>query len=541
MQSDGKVLLQFTPTTALPGCQSKSPVNLPTSVTLTSAGSPRFPSPQVITLPTKSQTPNTIITKPITKAGPAMQRVYPQTELQSIPGKPGEPVKLQGGQTQISFQVPVSWSTQGSGKSLLDASKVSLVSFNSNPTNARSLLQTNVADGTMDAPKVNFVTATTACQKTFITGNKVIGNLAASGQVITQSPTGVISVTRPTAVNIAPTIGQRAQNKGNSFIISNKQYTIVPSSSSQVVTQLVKTDTKNKSNVTMAPTQIMLPSSTLKKTWQQATSGVQDDKQIMISSRPLMKQGTVTQGKTILTHKPAFSDSSKTAINLGTSLIHTAKVVEVGSPNKFSTKSSVLPAQMNWELVKQANQLLPPKQRTSPTSTQQEPPKDNNRIKTEKSEASGKDSIKTDNVKTDSVKSVNNETKISNTTSSEDKEKKKDNKIKEDGSKKGEAESETKVKTEAKSETDTEQDENNEEGTFSIVEVKMDLDDVDGAKVNPKAGTTEPDDFDPVDAMNWKNGVGELPGSSLKVTKESNIFSQVYCTAQSKCTCFLLS
>ena len=30
--------------------------------------------------------------------------------------------------------------------------------------------------------------------------------------------------------------------------------------------------------------------------------------------------------------------------------------------------------------------------------------------------------------------------------------------------------------------------------------------------------TVRQEEFDPVDAMDWKDGVGELPGSNLKVT-----------------------
>lgn len=532
------MLLQFTPSAVVPGGQSKSPVNLPSSMTLTSTGSPRFPAPQVITLTTKTPTPNTIITKPVTirsgdqKTTQQMPRVLPQSDLQTMVAKPGEQVKLAGGQTQISFQVPVNWNAQGAGKSLLDTSKVSLVSFNSNVPNARSLLQTTVSadttsnpagiDQTLGAPKVTFVTTTTAGQKTFITGNKIIGNLAASCQVITQSPTGVISVARPPqAVNMTNTIPQRAINKANSFLISNKQYTIVPSSSNQVVTQIMKADAKNKGNVTMAAAQIMLPSGSFKRSWTQA--GSQDGKQILITTSPAIKQGTVvTQGKTILTHKVPTSDSSmKVSSSSGvSSLMHTAKVVEVTSPSKGPGKTNILPAQKNWELVKQASALLPQKQKVGLSATQ-ETGKENSSKTNENSEmiaGSGKEPAKNkekvsvsekSDIKTDNAANNGGSAKKNNPES-------KENETPKDVKK------ETKSKDILENKTDTNGDKDSKKEDADSVETQMETDDADqdGSrnKSDTNDGDAEKDDFNPVDAMTWKDGIGELPGSKLKVS-----------------------
>lgn len=520
LSSDGKMVVQFPPqSTVIQGGQSKSPVNLPTTMTFTTLGSQRSPAPQVIALPTKATTP-TIITKPVTivtrandpKLGHQMPRILPQPEGQNVSAKPGEQGKLPPGQTQISFQVPVNWNAQGSGKSLLDVSKVSLVSFNPPVPNARSLLQTNPSDSstthsvgmeTTTQPKVTYVTTTTAGQKTFITGNKVLGNLGQTCQVITQSPTGVISVSRPTTVTLTQPIAQRTINsKGGSFLFSNKQYTIVPNSSPH----LVKTDPKNKGGAPLTAAQIVLSSGQTKISWPiQNPASTQESKQILITTGSGVKPGTNSQGKTVLSQKPVSSESQfKTGSNTsGGSLLPTAKVVELSSPGK--AKSNILPAQKNWELVKQASQLLPQKQKPG---NQSDPATDKN----------GNDN--------------NNENK-KETSGGGSGEKRLDNKI-EQNAKTNESENGNVRNGNGKEQNPN--DENmskakpkvSENGKDNDGADKMEVDDVDGAKqgTSEEKSNTNKDkaDFDPVDAMKWKDGVGELPGSNLKVMMKLRLY-----------------
>lgn len=545
--SDSKMMLQFTSTPTLQVSQSKSPVNLPAGVTLASTGSPRFPTPQFITLPTKSPVSpmsNTVITRPVTIKGTdpklsqqnLMSKVVPHTELQNLT-KSGEQVKLSTGQTQFSFQVPLNWSTQGTCKSLLDTSKVSLVSFNPADPSARSLLQTNVTENMTsnpvgaESPKMTLIAPTTASQKTLIAGNKVIGNLGAPCQLIT-SPAGVISVTRPTTVNITQPINQRTMSKGNSFLISNKQYTIVPSSSNQVVTQLVKTDTKNKGKVTMAEAQILLPSGPAKISWPiHSQTTTSENKPILITSPATVKQVSVSQGKTILSHKPASADSvMKTTTSVsGTALVPTAKVVEVISPNKVTTKTNILPAQKNWELVKQSSQLLPQKQKTIQTTTVVNIIKDKNDSRNGSYETDKEKAIETDkemdrgvSVKNEKSENNNNQdlpNKVDKSDSDESKTVgKEESSNRQDTKKKTEAVSAT--LSENVSDTNGKSAKDGDKVESDNGNVKIKTEDKEEEKRN-SIGETETkkdqEDFNPVDAMNWKNGIGELPGSSLKV------------------------
>ncbi|KAH3775648.1 uncharacterized protein LOC127844401 [Dreissena polymorpha] len=384
--TDGKaVTLQFASPTLIP---SKSPCGQ------SPASSPRFPVPQVITLPAKTS-PAPTTAKPVSLVNPsAGQKPF------SIVTSVGEPIKGVPVTTQISFTMPA-WNTPG--KSLLDTSKVSLVNVNISlpETTTRSLLNStsNINDnggaaqlsstskivpsvGNESAvkvsnthkaslpvtstipPKVIFTTMgsnvasvqktiysgpSTVTSKTYITGNKMFGNLA-GGQVIT-TPTGVV-VTRPAA----------KINKGN-VLISNKQFTIVPGvpGSNPVMTQLVKTDTKiNKGQVTMAEAQIMLPSGPAKISWpvpsqMNTTQASSDTKQILIKThaQPLLK------GKTLITTtRPNSSVQSVTIAATSGSPAATAKLIGV-SPSKGNGKTSVLPAQKSWELVKQSPQLNP--------------------------------------------------------------------------------------------------------------------------------------------------------------------------------------
>lgn len=533
LTSDGKVTLQFA--SSVHGNQPKSPMTAP--VTLTSTGAPRYPSPQIITLPGRGSVAPTLGVKPSLTVVDTRHQQPVQRTVQSDGGKLTEPVKLGPGQTQISFQVPLNWNSQGS-KSLLDSSKtVSLVSFTPSDSNARSLLQNSETltsqsgVGNIAVSKVTLPGAANTAPKTYLTGNnKVFSNLAPA-PVIAQTTTGLISVTKP---GQSPSIARIA--KGSSFMISNKQYTIVPSSSAPVVTQLVKTEKLNKGKVTMAEAQIMLPTGPAKISWPlQSQTSTADSKHILITT-PVSKSNQQVAGKSpnpktqlLVT---ATDSNGKSPSNSST--VPTAKVVEVGSPTKIimtpgyhasgqkinvpmPVKTSIIPAQKNWELVKQSSQLMPQKSGKSPnTESVAEKQGEVDEIQTvEFKSTTDTNSQQSDHRTESSVKTGENVDPYVRTNEQEecnddktDSDARPDNKDKANGNEQKQGEdSNDSVEIKIESLQTTEED--------------MDVDSVSKEKVKDDTdqqedGKDKKEDFNPVEAMTWKNGVGELPGSNLK-------------------------
>lgn len=511
-------------------------------MTLTSAGAPKYPSPQIITLPSKTTIANTTSLKPVKPTLTvidARNQQPVQRVLQSDAGKPVEPVKLGPGQTQISFQVPLNWNTPGS-KSLLDSSKtVPLVPLNPSDTNSRSLLQGNETVtsqsgvSNITVPKVTLSGVPNTSPKTYITGNKVFGNLGA-GQVIAQTTTGLIAVTKP---------GQTASiariPKG-SFMISNKQYTIVPSSSAPVVTQLVKTEKLSKGKVTMAEAEIMLPTGPAKISWPlQSQTSSTDSKHILITT-PVSKAGQPVTGKTSnFKAQLVVTSNDSNGKNANTSLaVPTAKVVEVGSPNTVAmttglqtvgqkmnvpvSKTNVIPAQKNWELVKQSSQLMPNSVSKSPTPVSVSGNKNGSKVgdrveqDTDLKQGTDKSQSNTEaetGAKTSEIKeNIANKIKIEMNSNGTSK--------KQAGRSDLNPAGETK---ECQEETESNQNENSNDSVEVKLEsmVKMEVDDVNINAVKGEEsqdeGSEKKEEFNPMDAMTWKNGVGELPGSNLKV------------------------
>lgn len=491
--TDGKYTLTIAPggfTTPPP----KSPISMPPSTTTA-----RFPGPQVITVPSKTTAVTTAGINKQAKPGVTVVDARTQQPVKRVvpdgSSAPVEPVKLAAGQHQISFQVPLNWQTQGS-KSLLDSNKtVSLVSLNPSDTNSRSLLQGNdslvsqsgVTNTCISIPKLTVAGTSNIAPKTFITGSNLYGNLGSNQVIAPATSVSASSAKTTSAASIA------RMTKGSSFVISNKQYTIVPSNATPVVTQLVKTEKHSKGKVTMAEAQIMLPTGPAKISWPlqaQTTGSTTDNKHILITA-PLGKQGKPGTGK---------PQVLVTAIDTtGKPSIPTAKVVEVSSSNrvilagnhagqKFSLPvSSVIPAQKNWELVKQSSQLIP-----------QNPNKC----------ASEKNAKKKDKEKGTAISEKTNTENEQDRRTSES----------EDEKKHCVAESKAQQKTAMDmEETDTQSDISAESKTETEEGVKMEVEEGDTAgNIDTKPATSEQEHVDPVSASNWKNGVGELSGSNLK-------------------------
>ena len=356
-------------------------------------------------------------TKPITivanNSGDKPMQRYIVTPTMSSEQSPQ--VHISPAQTHISFQVPLNWA--GPGKSLIDPNKMSLVNINSPDTGGRSLLQGVNTDGTslsvkspdsgmsgkqmqgasvLNIPKVTTVPTlqqirpgTTFPQKVilqsrnsmlsstvaspnpnaskqpYLAGKKVYSNLA-SGHVITQCPTGVIMVTRPTVTLAPPTA--KVTNKGTCSLVMNKTHTIVQGANNTAV-QIMSKDLSGK--VAMNEAQIMLPSGPKKIAVHYqvgTTSAMVDNKPILVKSQSLMKTSpfNVVQGKSVIQPKPANSpQTSPTEVKSTISLTPTAKVVDVISPSKSLMKTTVMQSQKNWELVKQSNQLIGQSNNTS--------------------------------------------------------------------------------------------------------------------------------------------------------------------------------
>lgn len=455
--------------------------------------------------------------------------------IQSDSSKPIEPVKLGPIQTQISFQVPVNWNAQGS-KSLLDSSKaLSLVSLNTPDTNARSLLQSNetltsqsgIANITV--PKVTIPAASNAATKTYITGNKVFGNLT-GGQVINTTTTGLMTVTKPGQTTSIARLG-----KGSSFMISNKQYTIVPSNSAPVVTQFVKTEKLSKGKVTMAEAQIMLPTGPAKISWPlQAQTATSDSKHILITT-PVSRAGQHVMGKTITARTQMLVTTTDTSskISDSSSVVPTATVVDVGSSKniimttiskqavnqKISVpKTSIIPAQKNWELVKQSSRLLPHRLNKSPITPAEPKASDTKPVSDLKpvltSNTTGTSAIKEEDVdkykskfKSESKKDCNENKQTQKVGSNIKIEANTNMNVHEPMQMKNSNES-VKLKVEK------------EEDSSKHLEVDKDKTEKVENGDDKTDGTEKQDvEFNAVDAMTWKDGVGELPGSNLKVRR----------------------
>ncbi|WAR23653.1 LMBL3-like protein [Mya arenaria] len=402
--TDGKVVLQVPQSTSAAIIRSKSPINIPVS--------PRLPSPQVITLPSRTQPmtvsarPVIVPTKPITKvtntsveqkSGAPVQRFI----LAGTPPSSEHPVQISPGQTQISFQVPVNWN--GSGKSLLDSSKVSLVNISQADGSGRSLLQGSAIDGSglqhvasvgvktssyaqgniprvtavpqvqqaksgASVPKIILqpgsggsviksspisIPTTNAPAKAYITGNKLFGNLG-SGQVISQSPSGVIMVTRP---GLASPTSKPLPKVHGSLVINNKPHTIMQGGSNPSAVQIMGKDGKGK--MAMNEAQIMLPSGPKKIAvhYQVGTTiTTTEGKQIIVKSPYPVSQGKTIIQKTMSSPQMTFTDFKTSSVTSISAPI-TAKVVDA-SPSKSVMKTTVLASQKNWELVKQSSQLM---------------------------------------------------------------------------------------------------------------------------------------------------------------------------------------
>ena len=489
--------------------------------------------------------PTSTLSKPVVSAD-----MKGQFHVQNKPGSNSDAGKT-GTSTQFSFQVPVNWNVAGT-KSLLDTSgKMSVVAFN--PAEGKSLLNDKkTASGDMlstqsatDNPTVMTVVKHENLPKTMMAGSaaKVLATLP--GQILTSS--ALISVPRNTGAINTSSVPQKITKQG-SYIISNKQYTIVPTNSSQIL----KSDNKpNKTKITMAEAQIMLPSGPAKISWpiQQQQLSDSGSKQILITA-PVMKSSTLPSGKNVNSSKPIVTSGitlttvqyPKMSAGNGNP-VQSAKVVEVrsagntknvevnaksnGSSNNNSNsksgtpvKTTVLATQKSWELVKQSSQLLPPSK--TETSSPAVVPTDT-KMDSSASEASsakkpdvavtasnGKSLLKDEETTSDSGESVQIIAEQSARLETDDKPQ----------------------NTEEKPSEKVDTGDKNDDTSLTCNEEMIPSDETNIETADTPIPDSEPgavshqqnvskEDFDPVDALQWEDGIGELPGSNLKVRKST--------------------
>ena len=516
-------------------------------------------------------------------------------------------------QPQISFQVPLNWSGTGNNKSLLDSGKLSLLSSaqsgnqSTKPQNSASILEPA-------SPTVTSEPVSTGYQTLLTTTSINSSSLGAGinlppGMSLTQIPTTSInSSSLGAGINLPPGMSltqiqkpvtsvtisgapKLTAAKGGSFVLSSgNKVAFVPSS--QVVTQIVKTDSKSVGKVTMAEAQIMLPTGPAKISWP-VPPQTKDGKHILLTKQAIQSGPSPVKGSTGSILRPS---------SVSASLIASSKLVkDGGGHSQFLVqgpgaarpqKNLILKTQRSWELVKQAPLLLPkkslPSTKQDSTSQSSEKIEDENKTETEKinailNEAFGVKAAKTKESENSEVKSivfgnesnteqaepltehvkVNSDDADTGTSDKQDKIKLSislnDEKITEHpehnnnepgkniGIDSVSEQSDNKQNSETKTEHINESTEGevlqsvNESDSTELItgDSKEDSDkkavlDEDADKLEPMdtddtgvkdrdtvddMNTAEDDtaDFDAVGAMEWKDGVGELPGSDLKV------------------------
>ena len=496
---------------------------------------------------------------------------------------------------QISFQVPLNWSGTGNNKSLLDSGKLSVLSSaqvgnqSTKPQSSTSLLEPV-------SPTVTTEPSAAGYQTTSINNSGLPSGitLPPGMSLITTTSMNSSNINLPPGMSVTPiqkpvtsvTISgapKLTAAKGGSFVLSTgNKVAFVPSS--QVLTQIVKTDNIKSGKVTMAEAQIMLPSGPAKISW------------------PVPPH---TAGKHVLALHSGPSPLNVNSIrpsSVSASLIASSKLVKDGAGHsKFLVqqgtgtsrpqKNLILKTQQSWELVKQAPLLMPKK--TSPPagqeSTLQSSDKpDENRTEVEKNEDVSKEAVGKKYDKTESERSENSGGKnisAENESNNEQSEAKSGN-IKENPDGAASATTDTHDKTNISisqsNEEITEHSENNNNEPDKKIETgnvvqesvnklnsdtreehlternedeemknvtesdsknlvtdadkaaslgnleentdnseSMETDDT-GVKetdaVNDmKTAEGDSGEFDAIGAMEWKDGVGELPGSDLKV------------------------
>ena len=307
---------------------------------------------------------------------------------------------------QISFQVPLNWSGTGSNKSLLDSGKVSVISATQGGTqsvvktvqSSSSVLKPfSSASGSETSHLTSIISqSSSATTTTAAINNSSLRNLQA-GVPLSQLQKPVTTVTIANIPKITAA-------KGGSFVLSaGNKVAFVPSS--QVVTQIVKTDSKSVGKVTMAEAQIMLPSGPAKISWPVPPHTKTDNKHILLT-KPSLQSGSPT-GKV----KPAdisgvMKSGSVTANLVGSSKLVTdggthGKIVQGNSATRIGPpKNLILQTQRSWELVKQAS-LLMPKKNVPSANLNTEPQTMEKPVEEDKTQLELKKSVEEDKVQTE--------------------------------------------------------------------------------------------------------------------------------------------
>ena len=273
---------------------------------------------------------------------------------------------------QISFQVPLNWSGTGSNKSLLESGKVSVLS--SAQTGTQSIIKPSQSASSLLEPASASVTEPS--QITPIRNQPVVSSMTSiSNTSSTNAPVGIAvsQIQKPiTSVTVA-NIPKITAAKGGSFVFSaGNKVAFVPSS--QVVTQIVKTDSKSVGKVTMAEAQIMLPSGPAKISWP-VPPQTKDGKHIFLTKQAVQPGSPPCKGKTTDINAALKSGTVSASLIASTKIVTdggSKLVTDGGSHSKFllqgnsatktvPQKNMILPTQRTWELVKQSPLLMPKK------------------------------------------------------------------------------------------------------------------------------------------------------------------------------------
>ena len=331
-------------------------------------------------------------------------------------------------QPQISFQVPLNWSGTGSNKSLLDSGKVSVLA---NPGNAQSIIKPALTSSS----GMETVSNTAACEVSHVTTvssqSSTVTTAAINSSGVSNLPGGIplSQLQKPATTVTIANIPKITAAKGGSFVFSaGNKVAFVPSS--QVVTQIVKTDSKSIGKVTMAEAQIMLPSGPAKISWPVPPQTKTEGKHILLT-KPSLQSGSPT-GK----GKPGDISGVLKPGTVSASLVASSKIVTDGashskllvhnnsaSPRPGPPKNLILKTQRSWELVKQAS-LLMPKKNVPTANAELKLQTPGNTMEDEKTKLETEISAERNQIQTDSQKSVEKEKAecLENSNALEDKE-----------------------------------------------------------------------------------------------------------------------
>lgn len=494
---------------------------------------------------------------------------------------------------QISVQVPLNWTGTGSNKSLLDSGKVSVLS-SAQPGNqpvktSQSLLEpvsSAVSSEPVSPGYQSMLTSTSMTSSSNIPAGISLAQF--------QKPV--------TTVNIAG-VPKLTATKGGSFVLSSgNKVAFVPSS--QVVTQIVKTDNKSVGKVTMAEAQIMLPSGPAKISWP-VPPQTKDGKHILLTKPATQPGPSPVKGKSDTSIAVRPSIASSTSLIAGSKLVtdcgsHSKYLVQGNSATRTGPqKNMILKTQRSWELVKQASLLMPKKnvpfnndskshtsERSAEgdtfcdklevknsdqgdTGNESESGDDKEEVgKKEAFDSEGKTELSktgfckehSDDLAKETISKVNNTDETSNSDDGEQIKKTTEdnnNEVHKNMEVDGETEgSDTRQKLDSNdenvsasegkkakvcvnvtkdgvalldsSEEKTDFDSKTELGNIKKTESDVKLEPMDSDNSAEKEiktpkeeskmiGGDDSNDFDAVGAMEWKDGIGELPGSDLKV------------------------